>query len=108
MIGLGLEDVLAEAGFATVGPFATASEASSHLERHGRPDVALVDYELRDGACEVLVRALLARGVPVLVLSGHRDRPSERPVDLRALPWIEKAARETDLVAALSGLLGAA
>lgn len=107
-IGLGLEDALVDAGFGVAGPFVAAAQASAHLERFGRPDVALVDYDLRDGSCEPLVRALAARGVPVLVCSGHRNRPTERAADLRALPWIEKPIGGTDLIAALSRLLDAA
>lgn len=107
MVGLELEETLAEAGFGVVGPFATSADASAYLERHGQPDVALIDYDLRDGSCESLLRALLAGGVPVLVHSGYQDRPAERPCDLRALPWIEKPASRSGLIVALTRLLDA-
>ena len=55
---------------------------------HATPDVALLDYLLKDGPCTALVRTLLRRGVPVLIYSGIRQ--DEVPPDLRPVTWIEK------------------
>ena len=103
LIAMGLEADLSDAGITIAGPFPSSAEALDWIAGH-TPDVALLDVLLEDGSCTAVARALVGRGVPVLILSGL---PHDRsiPPDLRDLPWIEKPVAGRDLVGALLRLL---
>jgi hypothetical protein len=88
IIAIDLEDSLQAAGFAVAGPFATNAQAEAWLKT-GRPDVACLDHELRDGPSDALVRALEARGVPALIFSGH-DAGRELLSELSTATWVMK------------------
>ena len=63
------------------------------------PDVALLDYMLKDGPCTELVHTLLRRGVPVLIYSGIRQ--DDTPPELRDVTWIEKPVEQSELLEVL-------
>ena len=88
IIAIDLEDSLRAAGFAVAGPFATNAQAEVWLET-GRPDVACLDHELRDGSCDALVRALAGRGVPALIFTGH-EAGREPLSELSTATWVTK------------------
>jgi CheY-like chemotaxis protein len=88
IIAIDLEDSLRAAGFAVAGPFATNAQAQAWLET-GRPDVACLDHELRDGPCDALVRALVGRGVPALIFTGH-EAGREPLSELSTTTWVMK------------------
>ncbi|HEY8566309.1 MAG TPA: histidine kinase [Beijerinckiaceae bacterium] len=75
LIGLLLEDSLADKGIAVVGPFASCSQALRWLGANpgsgDGPDLALADDMLSDGPCLDLARELKRRGVPFAALSGY-------------------------------------
>jgi DNA-binding response OmpR family regulator len=98
VIAMWLEDSLEEAGLAVAGPFNSCQAALDWIETH-TPAVAILDVQLRDGPCTELARTLADRGVPVLIYSGV-DRHSV-PAELDGLPWIEKPASYSDLLAAV-------
>jgi DNA-binding NtrC family response regulator len=67
--------ILNEVGLEVAGPFSSCADALAWAE-HATPDVALLDYLLKDGPCTALVGTLLRRGVPVLIYSGIRQAES--------------------------------
>jgi DNA-binding response OmpR family regulator len=64
----GLSAAFREQGFA-VFDCADLGSAHFHISADGMPDIALVQYALRDGAGSDLCRELRARGVPCLLMS---------------------------------------
>jgi DNA-binding response OmpR family regulator len=95
LIGMEIEAILDEVGLEVAGPFPTCADALAWAE-HATPDVALLDYLLKDGPCTELVRSLLQRGVPVLIYSGVRQ--DDIPPDLRPVTWIEKPVERAKLI----------
>jgi DNA-binding response OmpR family regulator len=85
IIALELADSLRTAGFEIAGPFATCGDAEKWLTT-GKPDAAILDNLLKDGPCDALARDLSARGVPVIMFSGHDELPS---ADWKA-SWVTK------------------
>jgi DNA-binding response OmpR family regulator len=98
-ISVALEDALTDAGYAVAGPFASGVAAMEWLHAN-QPDLALLDAVLSDGLCIELARALRARAVPFLFLSGNAPLHGI-PVDLHDAPWIEKPVTYDQLVDAL-------
>jgi DNA-binding response OmpR family regulator len=101
-ISIALEDALADAGYAVAGPFASCATAMEWLDGN-RPDLALLDAVLNDGLCIELARALRARAIPFLFLSGNHPLHG-LPADLHDAPWLEKPVTYEQLVDALSTL----
>jgi DNA-binding NtrC family response regulator len=95
LIGMDIEAILSDVGLEVAGPFSSCSDALAWAE-HAAPDVALLDYLLKDGPCTALVRILLRRGVPVLIYSGIRQ--DDIPPDLGPVTWIEKPVERTKLI----------
>src|SRR5215213_4165217 len=73
LIGMALEEELADAGFKTTGPFARCADALGSLD-HDRPEVALLDTVLKDGSCLELARELIRRNIPFVIYSGREQR----------------------------------
>ena len=48
----------------------TNEAALDYLATH-QIDAAIVDYQLRDGPCEPVLKFLQTRGIPFVVVSGH-------------------------------------
>jgi DNA-binding response OmpR family regulator len=103
IIAIDLEDSLRAAGFAVAGPFATNAQAEAWLET-GRPDVACLDHELRDGPCDALVRALAARGVPALIFTGH-EAGREPLSELSTATWVMKPVAFSTLLDTLRRIM---
>ena len=101
LIGMEIETILDEVGLEVAGPFASCADALAWAEQ-AAPDVALLDYMLKDGPCTELVRTLLQRGVPVLIYSGLRQ--DDIPPDLRQVTWIEKPVERAKLLNVLAGV----
>jgi len=74
-----MADVLTTHGCPVVG-CASDTVGASQLLRH-RPNVALVDYQLRDGPCDSLLHMLADGGVKFAVLSGYSSR--DLPASMR-------------------------
>lgn len=69
-VAVRLERALLDAG-ASVTLFASLAPALAHAAREELPDAALLDINLRGELSFPLADALLARGVPVIFLSGY-------------------------------------
>jgi CheY-like chemotaxis protein len=100
LIGMSLEASLEEMGFQIEGPFMSNSQALRWLES-GTPDVALLDFMIKDGTSLEIARALKSRSIPFAIYSGLSPR-SDCPPELHDVPWLEKpASREV-----IAGMLG--
>lgn len=100
LIGMAIEAYLEGAGYAVGGPFCSCADALAWLREH-TPELAIVDFVLRDGPCTDLARELSRRGVPFVVYSGRRRGP-DTPPEFQGVPWIEKPADRIDLLEALA------
>jgi DNA-binding response OmpR family regulator len=105
LIGMALEAYLEDAGYDVAGPFATSAAALASLETQP-PQVAIIDYKLRDGCCLKLVHALRDSGVPFLVYSGLPRLPEQSP-EFDGVPWLEKPTDRPELLMALALLVSA-
>jgi DNA-binding response OmpR family regulator len=94
LIGMSLEASLAEMGFRIEGPFMSKAQALRWLESD-TPDIALLDFMIKDGTSVEIARALRSRSIPFAIYSGLSAK-IDRPPELRDVPWLEKpASRET-------------
>jgi DNA-binding response OmpR family regulator len=103
LIGMALEAYLEGAGYEVAGPFATSAAALASLETQ-TPEVAIIDYKLRDGCCLKLVRELQAMGVPFLVYSGLPRLP-DLGSEFEGVPWLEKPTDRPELLKAVAKLV---
>lgn len=101
-ISILLEDIIAEAGSALAGPFATCAEALTWLETE-TPDCAILDNILLDGSSQELAAELKRRKVPFFVFSGTRQENNTIP-EFQDAVWIEKPAGAQTLLDALENL----
>lgn len=69
-----LETILENIGMIVAGPAATIAEAEKLIHAQ-RPDVAVIDMNLRGEMAYGLVAHLHARDVPVIVVSGYEVLP---------------------------------
>ncbi len=99
LIAMGIEDCLEEAGIAVAGVFASSAEALVWIEAD-TPEVAILDYKLRDGLCTELATVLLGRGVPMIIYSGVSRGP-DTPLALAGVPWLDKPTDRAGLVSAI-------
>src|ERR687893_2306217 len=102
LISVILSGDLRDEGYLIAGPFSRGDEALAWLA-DDTPDLAIVDYMLRDGPCTALTRALRERGVPFVIFSGYARSPETRE-ELGDVPWFDKPASLEDLLAALAAL----
>jgi len=89
-------------GAKVAGPAATVAEAEGLLNEHP-PDVALVDFHLREGErSDGLIARLHEQSVPVIMLSGSFEFPPLSSVV--GTTFLEKPVSEAQLLAHLSPL----
>ena len=106
IVAMHLERVLRDAGWEVVGPVAHPV-AALRLARREPLDAALLDLDLCGRSGAPVAEALVARGVPVVVLSGSRG--SLPPGPLASVRRLQKPYRPEVVVrelaaAALAGL----
>ena len=102
LISVILSGDLRDEGYRIVGPFSRSDEALAWLA-DDTPDLAIVDYMLRDGPCTALTRTLRDRGVPFVIFSGYARDPDTAD-EFPDTPWFDKPASLDDLLAALAAL----
>jgi DNA-binding response OmpR family regulator len=100
LIGMALEADLEDAGLRPSEPFPSTAAALAWLAIV-TPDLAILDFRLRDGDCTDLATELMRRRVPLVFYSGCPQEPG-LPPELRNVPWIEKPCDRTALLAALA------
>jgi CheY-like chemotaxis protein len=90
-------------GAKVAGPATTTAEADGLLTEH-LPDVALVDFHLREGErSDGLIARLHEQGIPVIILSGSFEFPPLPSV--RGATFLQKPVSEAQLLAHLSPLI---
>ncbi len=102
LISVILSGDLRDEGYRIAGPFSRSDEALAWLAGD-TPDLAIVDYMLRDGPCTALTRTLGERGVPFVIFSGYARGPDTAD-EFPDAPWFDKPASLDDLLAALGDL----
>jgi DNA-binding response OmpR family regulator len=95
LIGMALEAYFEDLGIDVAGPFPSCTEAAGWVDAH-TPEIAILDFKLKDGSCIDLARSLLARGVPVIIYSGISGI-NERQ-NLAGVTWLEKPADRATLL----------
>ncbi|MCB8820222.1 response regulator [Microvirga rosea] len=93
LIGFALEISLDEAGFGVVTSFPDNQLALAWLNRN-QPNIALLDFMLRDGPCLPIARKLKARDIPFMIYSAMPP-PTKIPDVLKGVPWVQKPTQET-------------
>ena len=86
-VGTGLKMLLESWGADVIGPAATTADAERMVSER-RPDVALVDINLRGGErSHGLIDRLYDQGIRVVVITGYADAslpPARRPQSCRS------------------------
>jgi DNA-binding response OmpR family regulator len=103
LIALDLASTLEDAGWEVIGPAGTLA-AAVRLLGGGDPDLACLDLNIGSETSHELARALRARGVPVVFVSGRDARAL--PEDLREVPVLGKPVNTGALLATLESRLG--
>jgi DNA-binding NtrC family response regulator len=97
-LGVAMKNLLRVLGADVAGPVATTAEAERLIAERA-PDVALVDFNLRDGErADGLIDRLNDRGVRVIVTSGYAVLPG---VSDKVAAFLQKPIAESKLLAAL-------
>jgi CheY-like chemotaxis protein len=89
LIALDLEDLLLGAGMPEVVCLRSVEEGLSWLER-SIPSVIVVDYQLSDGACVLILELARRRNIPCVV---HSAIPLPQDADhgvIAGMPWLDK------------------
>ena len=105
LIAMDLELLLQRHGWRVLGP-ATTVVGALRLLAGERPDVALLDVNLRGEPVTPVAEALRARGVPFVLASAY-DGATQLPAEiLVTAPNVGKPMNERRLLAALAHALG--
>ena len=99
LIAMDLEELLRRHGWRVLGPVATVAGALRLLAGE-RPDVALLDINLRGELVTPVAEELRARGVPFVLASAY-DGHEPAGVALAKAPSVGKPTDERRLLAAL-------
>jgi DNA-binding response OmpR family regulator len=102
MIAMQIAYDLRDAGCEVVGPAASVERAMQLMDSE-EFDAALLDYRLVHETSLEIARALIGRGTPFVIMSGHcyGDLPNE----LHRQALLQKPAKSTAILAALEGVL---
>lgn len=100
IIAMDTEETLRELGVDKVDMASSVKEARRLLE-NGKPDLAVLDYNLGDETSEPLARELVAEGVPVAMATGYGEAMNDL-VDIDLLGVLAKPYDRDDL----QGLFG--
>jgi two-component SAPR family response regulator len=89
LVALHVEDILQEIGFDVVGPVARVTDALRLIEQERKLDFAVLDVNLNGEMSWPVARALRARSVPFVFVTGYIEAHAAVPDDLsgeRILP----------------------
>ena len=105
LIAMELADLLAAGGAEPVGPAPTVRAALAALAE-GRPEVAVLDLNLRGECSTPVAAALREAGVPFVLASGYARLQIEEP-ELAEAPLVPKPVDHRLLTSWLARLLPA-
>jgi DNA-binding response OmpR family regulator len=106
VISLVVAEELYSFGYEVAGPFSRVSEALAWVKRNSL-DLAILDYELKDGACLPLVRELRRRRVPFMMFAANPP-PPKHAAEFAGVPWVGKPASIETLLDSLDALTASA
>jgi DNA-binding response OmpR family regulator len=104
-IVLELEETLQKLGYGDVAVFSSVELALSWLST-STPDIAIIDYHLKDDVADKLIRTLVEASVPTVIYSGHSLDPDTEHGILSECEWLTKPADERMLAAAIARAYG--
>jgi two-component SAPR family response regulator len=105
LLAMDLADRLKREGCDVIGPASREAKALAILERD-RPDGVVLDLNL-DGKLPIdLAKALIARQIPFVIVTGYGNRQFDVPA-LQQAPRLNKPVKTEALVRALSDLVHA-
>ena len=87
-----IADVLIDSGLKVAGPFRSNRDSLDFLVT-GRPDAAVLDFNIADGTSGPIAQRLIALGIPFIVASAYPREMASGPV-AAALRWISKPFSE--------------
>jgi len=102
VISLVIAEELFSYGYEVAGPFGRAAEALAWLKQNS-VDLAILDYELKDGSCLPVAEELHHRRIPFMVFSAGLPPAKHRAVFER-VPWVGKPASIETLLDGLDEL----
>ena len=97
IIAADLCDTVEEAGYEVVGPHADMSSAMLACNKQ-KPDLAILDVHLNDGAVYPLAEKLADENVPIIFHSGHISRDEVRAA-FPSAPTLAKPSPPDQLIA---------
>jgi two-component system, response regulator PdtaR len=100
-ITVDVEDMLSDLGFRQVTCFDTCADALSWLASN-KPEIAVIDLQLKDGQCDEVDRRLHQLGVPTIVHSAFAEAASDA---FRHSRFVPKPAQPKDFSDAISSLV---
>jgi CheY-like chemotaxis protein len=103
LIGMLLEDMLADLGHEVAAVVPRLKEALEAVERETF-DVAILDVHLQHESAYPVAEALIARGIPFVFATGYGERGL--PDTYRGRPVLQKPFAKDDLERVLKTLLG--
>jgi CheY-like chemotaxis protein len=106
LIAMELENVLQQCGCEVLGPASSVQQALAVLA-DGRPEVALLDVNLRGQRATPVAAVLRERGVPFVLMTGYSELQLSEP-ELRAAPKLDKPVSSQALCRALARAIDAA
>jgi CheY-like chemotaxis protein len=98
-VALDLCEGLDREGASVVGPASSVEDALEMLESSGRPDVAVLDIQLRGGLVYPVADKLEQLGVPYLFTTACE--PDEIPEQYRLAPRFDKPIRLSSIIDAI-------
>jgi CheY-like chemotaxis protein len=107
LIALDLSQTLQQAGYRVVAAVTSAGEALE-LVAESRPDLAVIDGNLRGGGDAVDAAREIQRrfGVPVILLTSGGDRAAQEPAPtFQPVVFMRKPYRAADLLAAVAAAI---
>ena len=89
LLAMELEALLAQRGCLVLGPVSSVRHALAMLDNGQRPELALLDVNLKGERATPVAAALQARGVPFVLITGYSAPQLSEP-ELRDAPRIDK------------------
>jgi len=104
LLAMEIEGVLSGQGCIVLGPVGTIEQALVLLEGETGPDAAVLDVDLQGRLVTPVAAALLARGVPFVLVTGYAD-PQLGALELQGSRRLDKPVSGPELLRTLDQLL---
>lgn len=104
LVALDVEALLLAEGWVVDGPFPSVVAALDHLARAPTPHLALLDVNLSGERATPIAAALIAGGIPFVLISGY-SRSQLPEAEFAAAPIVPKPFTGPRLIRAIRALL---